>query len=160
MPYRYFPWGQYHKKGENLDLDTLSLLTTNLLLREWTSSIMALRNRADTEYRDLIIRSLMPQSSIVMQADAGICSFYPNKFYFGQYEGGVGWHYVANIVDKMLNISRCGDVTLMANRGVNLGGGFLRVPGTARPTPLVNDIYYSPIGDTLWIFDGTDWKAH
>jgi len=49
--------GKRPMKG-NLDMASYNILTTNLLLKEETATAFGIRNRADTDYRDLRLRRI------------------------------------------------------------------------------------------------------
>jgi len=55
----------------NLDINGYALVTTNLMLKEYSVNYMAIRNRADTADRNLYVALLQPTLGVQMVVNGG-----------------------------------------------------------------------------------------
>lgn len=101
----------------DFDLAGNKLLTTNLLLKEFSASTFAIRNRADTDYRDLYLRTLVSLGNLVL----GNAKYFGtstkwngNYLYFRAFNNEVSTE-VARIINAnpsgYMEISQAGDIT-------------------------------------------------
>lgn len=61
---------------------------------------------------------------------------------------------VQNTNDPYFEISKAGDITLLANKLLSCGASFLRLPQNVNPSPYNSDVYWDGAAKQLWIYDG------
>jgi hypothetical protein len=109
----------------NLDVGTKGLVTTNLGIYEFTSTMLMVRNRANTAWRDLGVSSLSFRT-----AYGGFgCNASPIYFAANAASGGVVYfrtyypttYDVAKFVDGYFQIMRSGDIDLIDDKFIKIG---------------------------------------
>lgn len=87
----------------------------HVLLRPM-DDMVAVRNPADTDYRDIIARNFRPQVNLWMKNNSRFMSTYNDAYFFSQWHTGIGATDVAKVVDDSIILLRAGDITGLAGK--------------------------------------------
>ena len=143
----------------DLDLNGHALLTTDLALKQISSTRFGIMNRAQSAYRGLQLESFTATKYLDFYDGGRIATLNQAAANVLLQSYDTAYRDCIELVGGMANIPRCGDVTLLSGKTVNYGSGTFQVPGAG--SAIAGSLKYIALTDELCIYDWVDtaWKC-